>query len=102
MKRKRYTHYKKEQIMQFLKLADEGVPVSEICSKNDISHSTFYQWRSKLKKKAVNEKNGGLSELEQSYFARIDALEDMLRKLQSENTCLRNAIIEMFLNVQRK
>ena len=43
--KKRYTE---EQIIGFLKQADAGVAVKELCRKNGFSEASYYLWRSKF------------------------------------------------------
>ena len=43
--KKRYTE---EQIIGFLKEADGGVPVKELCRKHGFSEPSYYAWRSKF------------------------------------------------------
>ena len=45
MKKSRYSE---EQIIGFLKQADAGMPVKELCRKGGCSDATFYKWRSKF------------------------------------------------------
>ncbi len=44
MKRKRYTE---AQILGFLKEAETGIPVKELCRKHGFSDASFYTWLSK-------------------------------------------------------
>lgn len=37
--------FSKEQIIGFLKEADKGVPVKELCRKHGFSEASFYLWR---------------------------------------------------------
>ncbi|MDH4049677.1 MAG: transposase [Gammaproteobacteria bacterium] len=43
--KKRYTE---EQIIGFLKEADRGVAVKELCRKHGFSEASYYLWRSKF------------------------------------------------------
>ena len=43
--KKRFTE---EQIIGFLKEAQAGVPVKELCRKHGFSDVSFYTWRAKL------------------------------------------------------
>ena len=43
--KKRFTE---EQIIGFLREADAGLPIKELCRKHGISSATFYKWRSKF------------------------------------------------------
>ena len=44
MKRKRYSE---QQIFRFLKEAEAGVPVTELCRQHGFSKSAFYKWKAK-------------------------------------------------------
>jgi putative transposase len=71
--KKRYTE---EQIIGFLKEADKGVPVKELCRKHGFSDASYYLWRSKY---------GGM---EVSDAKRLKALETenaRLKKLLAES-----------------
>ncbi len=43
--KKRYTD---EQIIGFLREADKGVPIKELCRKHGFSEGSYYVWRSKF------------------------------------------------------
>ena len=73
MKQKRYTE---AQILGFLKEAESGMPVKELCRKHGFSDASFYNWRSKY---------GGM---ELSDIKRLKALERenaRLKKLLAES-----------------
>ena len=81
MKRKRYTE---AQILGFLKEAEAGMPVKELCRKYGFSDASFYNWRSKY---------GGM---ELSDMKRLKVLEQenaRLKKLVAEQA-LDKAILE--------
>ena len=40
--------FSEEQIIGFLKEAEAGVPVKELCRKHGFSGASFYTWRSKF------------------------------------------------------
>jgi putative transposase len=40
--------YSEEQIIKFLKEADAGVPVKELCRRHGFSEASYYLWRSKF------------------------------------------------------
>jgi putative transposase len=43
--KKRYTE---EQIIGFLREADAGLPVKELCRKHGFSESSYYAWKAKF------------------------------------------------------
>ena len=73
--KKRYTE---EQIIGFLKEADSGVPLKELCRRHGFSEGSYYLWRSKY---------GGM---EVSDAKRLKALE-------AENTRLKKLLAEALL-----
>ena len=42
------SRYSEEQIIGFLKQADGGMPIKELCRKGGFSDATFYKWRAKF------------------------------------------------------
>jgi putative transposase len=78
MKKSRFTD---EQIIGFLKQAEGGVPVKELCRKNGFSDATFYKWRGRL---------GGM---EVSEARR-------LRELEGENSKLKKLLAEAMLDIE--
>lgn len=44
IKKSRFTE---EQMIGFIKQAEAGIPVKEICRKGGFSDATFYKWRDK-------------------------------------------------------
>lgn len=40
--------YREEQIIGFLKEADAGVPIKELCRRHGFSEASYYLWRSKF------------------------------------------------------
>jgi putative transposase len=77
MKKSRFTE---EQIIGFLKQADAGMPVKELCRKGGFSDATFYKWRAKF---------GGM---EASDAKR-------LKELEGENAKLKKLLAEAHLDI---
>ena len=77
MKKSRFSE---EQIIGFLKQADAGMPVKELCRKGGFSDATFYKWRAKF---------GGM---EVSEARR-------LRELEAENAKLKHLLAEAHLDM---
>jgi putative transposase len=44
----RKSRYTEGQIIGFLKQAEAGLPVKEMCRKGGFSEATFYKWRAKF------------------------------------------------------
>jgi putative transposase len=84
MKKSRYTE---EQIIGFLKQADAGMPIKELCRKGGFSDATFYKWRAKFggmdvsdakRLKALEGENSKLKRLLAEAHLDIHALKDVL------------------------
>ena len=66
----RKSKFTEEQIIGFLKQAEAGMAVAEICRKGGFSDATFYKWRSKY---------GGM---DVSMMSRVKELEEENRRLK--------------------
>mgnify|MGYP001822738364 CR=1 FL=1 len=84
--RKRYTEAK---ILGFLKKAEAGIPVKELCRKHGFSDASFYNWRSKYggmelsdikRLKALEQENARLKKLLAETMLDKEAIEAALRK----------------------
>ena len=69
MKKKRFSE---QQIIGFLKEAEAGVPVKDLCRKHGFSDAAFYGWRSKF---------GGLQVNEAKRLKELEAENARLKKL---------------------
>ena len=86
MKRKRYTV---AQNLGFLKVAEAGIPVKQLCRKHGFSDASFYNWRSKYggmelsdikRLKALEQENARLKKLLAGTMLDKEAIEAALRK----------------------
>lgn len=77
----RKSRFSDEQIIDFLKQAEGGVPVKELCRKNGFSDATFYKWRGRLRGMEVSEAR-------------------RLRELEGENTKLKKLLAEAMLDIE--
>jgi len=86
MKQKCYTE---AQILGFLKEAESGIPVKELCRKHGFSDASFYNWRSKYggmelsdikRLKALEQEHARLSKLLAETMLDKEAIEVALRK----------------------
>jgi putative transposase len=76
--------YSDEQIIGFLKEADSGMPVKELCRRHGFSDASFYAWRSK---------SGGMDISEAKRLKVLEAENAKLKKLLAE-TMLENDVIK--------
>lgn len=77
MKKSRYTE---EQIIGFLKQAEAGMPIKELCRQGGFSDATFYKWRAKF---------GGMQVSDAKR----------LRELEGENSRLKKMLAEAYLDM---
>ena len=78
MKKKRFTE---QQIIGFLKEAEAGVAVKDLCRKHGFSDAAFYKWRSRF---------GGMDVSDAKR----------LRELEAENSKLKKLLAEAHLDVE--
>lgn len=76
------TRYTEEQIIGFLREADAGVPVKDLCRKHGFSEASYYLWRSKF---------GGMDVSDARRLKALEAENAKLKKLLAE-TMLENEV----------
>lgn len=67
--------FSEEQIIGFLREADKGVPVKELCRKHGFSEASYYLWRSKF---------GGMDVSAARRLKALEAENVKLKKLLAE------------------
>lgn len=81
--------YSEEQIIGFLKEADAGLPVKELCRRHGFSEASFYLWRSKYggmevadakRLKALESENARLKKLLAEALLENEVTKEVLRK----------------------
>ena len=68
--------YSEEQIIGFLKQAEAGIPVKELCRQNGFSDASFYTWRAKF---------GGMSIPDARRLKELEAENGKLKRLLAES-----------------
>ena len=71
----RKSKFSESQIVSFLKEAEAGRKVSEICRQHGVSTATFYQWRSKY---------GGMDASLMKRMKELEAENARLKKMYAE------------------
>jgi putative transposase len=74
--------FSEEQIIGFLREADKGVPVKELCRKHGFSEASYYLWRSKF---------GGMDVSDAKRLKALEPENAKLKKLLAE-TLLENEV----------
>jgi putative transposase len=72
MKKSRFTD---EQIISFIKQADSGLPVQDLCRKHGFSNASFSKWRAKF---------GGMDVPDAKKLRELEAENNKLKKLLAE------------------
>ena len=81
--------YSEERIIGFLKEADSGVPVKELCRRHGFSEASYYLWRSKFggidvsdakRLKALESENARLKKLLAEALLENEVTKEVLRK----------------------
>ncbi len=84
--KKRYTE---EQIIGFLREADAGIPVKDLCRRHGFSEASYYLWRAKFggmevsdakKLKALEAENARLKKLLAEAMLEREVTREVLRK----------------------
>lgn len=73
--------FSEEQIIGFLREAESGLPVKELCRRHGFSEASYYLWRSKF---------GGMTVSDAKR----------LRELEMENTRLKKLLAESMLEIE--
>jgi putative transposase len=81
--------FSEEQVIGFLREADRGVPVRELCRKHGFSDASYYLWRSKFggmdvsdakRLKALEAENAKLKKLLAESVLETEVMKEALRK----------------------
>ena len=85
MKKKRFSE---EQVIGFLREADAGLAVKELCRKHGFSEASYYGWKAKFagmnvseaqRLKSLEAENAKLKKLLANSMLEIDAIREVLR-----------------------
>lgn len=77
--------FSEEQIIGFLKQAEAGVAVKELCRQHGFSEVSYYLWRSKF---------GGMDVSDAKRLKALEAENAKLKKLLAETTLEKDVIQE--------
>jgi putative transposase len=81
--------YSEEQIIKFLREAEAGIPVKDLCRRHGFSEASFYLWRSKFggmdvsdakRLKALETENARLKKLLAEALLEQEVTREVLRK----------------------
>ena len=81
--------FSEEQIIGFLREADAGMPVKDLCRRHGFSEASYYLWRSKFggmsapdakRLKDLESENARLKKLLAERIFENDVIKDVLRK----------------------
>lgn len=81
--------FSEEQIIGFLREADAGMPVKELCRRHGFSEASYYLWRSKFggmsvpdakRLKDLESENARLKKLLAEQIFENEVIKDVLRK----------------------
>ena len=67
--------YSEEQIIGFLKEADAGIPVVELCRKHGFSDASYYKWKAKF---------GGMDTSDAKRLRALEAENNKLKRLLAD------------------
>ena len=82
----RKSKFSESQIVSFLKEAEAGRKVSEICREHGVSTATFYQWRSKY---------GGMEASDVKRLKELQFENEKLKRMYAEMALANRAIKEL-------
>jgi len=88
MRKSRFTE---ERIIGFIRQADAGVNVADLCRKEGFSTATFYKWRAKF---------GGMEASDAKQLRELEAENARLKKLLAE-AALDNEALKVAFGVKR-
>ncbi len=81
--------FSEEQIIGFLREADAGMPVKDLCRRHGFSEASYYLWRSKFggmdvadakRLKALEVENARLKKLLAESILEVEVTREVLRK----------------------
>ncbi|KOR49480.1 transposase, partial [Xanthomonas oryzae] len=76
--------FSEEQIIGFLREAEAGMPIKDLCRRHGFSEASYYLWRSKF---------GGMSVPDAKRLKDLEAENTRLKKLLAEQV-FQNALIK--------
>ncbi len=80
--------FNEEQIIGFLREADAGLPIKELCRKHGFSEPSYYGWKAKFggmsvsdaqRLKSLESENAKLKKLLANSMLEVDAMREVLK-----------------------
>ncbi len=80
--------YREEQVIGFLREADAGLPIKELCRKHGFSEASYYGWKAKFGRmdvsdaqrlKALEAENAKLKKLLANSMLEVNAMREVLK-----------------------
>jgi putative transposase len=80
--------YSEEQIIGFVREADAGLPIKELCRKHGFSEASYYGWKARFggmnvsdaqRLKALEAENSKLKKLLANSMLEVDAMREVLK-----------------------
>ena len=87
----RKSRFKDEQIIRFIKQADAGMGLADLCRREGFSSATFYNWQAKF---------GGMEASDAKRLRELEAENNRLKKLLAD-AVLDNETLKVAFGVKR-
>lgn len=78
----RKSRFFETQIIKMLKAAETGRPVADICRENGISATTFYTWKTNVRRlKELEVEHSRLKQIFRNHLTRLDGMDGLISLL---------------------
>lgn len=94
--------YSEEQIIGFLREADAGVAIKDLCRRHGFSEASYYLWRSKFGGMSVIIHSDQGSQFGSDDFNRWCKDQQLVTSMSRRGNCYDNAVVESFFSSLKK